>query len=63
MNCLEASQSDIRVLNLFDKFDESREQYDISLKNGDRTAAGLWLRRILELAKEIDDVMITREPA
>ncbi len=63
MNSPEMSRPDITILNLLDKFDESRDQYDISLANGDRFSADLWLRRIKELAKEIDDVMIAKEPA
>ena len=63
MNCLEATRTDIKILNLLDKLDESRNHHDISIAQGNQFAADLWLRRIMDLAKEIDNVIVTDAPA
>ena len=63
MTSLAVSRTETKILNLLNKLDELRDYHDISLAQGDCRGAGLWLRRIQDLAKEIDNVIVTKEPA
>ena len=63
MNGPEANFCEVKILKLLDEIDLLRDRHDASLAHGDRFSANFWLKRIRQLAKEIDDVMIANEAA
>ena len=63
MNCIRTSQTDVALLDLLQNLDEARNHYDRNVATGDHPAASWWLKRMTELAKEVDELIVTDEPS
>jgi len=59
MNRFQICKTEIALIDLLEKMDESRDHYDHHLATGDHLTASRCFQRMRDLAKEIDELRPT----